>query len=58
MNFLEVALSKHWGKIKIKGTKGVKVKVFFQGLHMTLVNLALVYNLKLCISNTSISIAF
>jgi hypothetical protein len=33
-------------EITIKGTKGTKVKVFFQGLHMACVIFVLVYNLK------------
>jgi hypothetical protein len=36
----------------IKGTKGTKVKVIFQGLHMTHVIFMLVYNSKNCILNT------
>jgi hypothetical protein len=41
-------LEKHWkkkchlGEIMVKGAKGAKVKVLFQGLHMTHVILALV----------------
>jgi hypothetical protein len=46
------------GDIIIKGAKGAKVKVFFQGLHMTHVILVLVYNLKIYISNTPFIIAF
>jgi hypothetical protein len=42
----------------VKGAKGAKVKVIFQGLQMTHVICTLVYNLKLCISDTSFSIAF
>jgi len=46
------------GEIMVKGTKGAKVKVLFQGLHMTCVNFALVYNLKLCILDTTFNTAF
>jgi len=35
------------GEITIKGAKGGKVKVLFQGLHMTCVILTLVYKLKI-----------
>jgi hypothetical protein len=35
------------GENMIKGTKGDKVKVLFQGLHMTCVIFVLVYNLNL-----------
>jgi hypothetical protein len=35
----------HWGEVTIKGAGVTKVKVFFQGLHMTCVIFALVYNL-------------
>jgi hypothetical protein len=46
------------GEIMVKGTRDTKVKVFFQGLHMTCVIYAFVYNLKFCISNTPFNIAF
>jgi hypothetical protein len=46
------------GEIMVKGATCAKVKVFFQGLHMTHVILALVYNLKFSVSNTPFSIAF
>jgi len=46
------------GEIMIKGAKGAKVKVIFQGLHMTHVILALVYNFKFCISDSPFNIAF
>jgi hypothetical protein len=36
----------------VKGARGAKVKVIFQGLHMTYVIFVLVYNLNLCIINT------
>jgi hypothetical protein len=42
----------------IKVAKGVKVKVLFQGLHMTCVISVLVYNLKFGISNTPLNTAF
>jgi hypothetical protein len=34
------------GEIMVKGAKGAKAKILFQGLHMTHVIHALVYNLK------------
>jgi len=37
--------------VNVKGDMGAKVKVFFQGLHMTHVNFVLVYNLKFYILN-------
>jgi hypothetical protein len=46
------------GEITVKGAKGAKVKVLFQGLHMTHVIIVLVYNLKFYISNTPFNIAF
>jgi hypothetical protein len=36
----------------VKGAKGAKVKILFQGLHMTRVIYVLVYNLKLYILDT------
>jgi uncharacterized membrane protein YagU involved in acid resistance len=38
--------------------KGAKVKVIFQGLHMTHVIFTLVYNLTFCILNTPFSTTF
>jgi hypothetical protein len=38
--------------------KGAKVKVIFQGLHMTHVIFVLVYNFKLCISGTPFNTTF
>jgi hypothetical protein len=35
----------HMGEIMVKGAKGTKVKVLFQGAHMTFVIPRLVYNL-------------
>ncbi len=46
------------GGITIKGITSTKVKVFFQGLQMTCVIYALVYNLKFCISNTPFNVSF
>ncbi len=46
------------GEIMIKGARGAKVKVLFQGLHMTCVIFALVYSLKFCISNIPFNTAF
>jgi len=42
----------------VKGAKGAKVKLLFQGLHMTCVISVLVYNLKFCILDTPFNIAF
>jgi hypothetical protein len=46
------------GEIMIKGAKGAKVKVLFQGLHMTRVIFMLVYNLKFCILDTPFNNTF
>jgi hypothetical protein len=46
------------GENMVKGARGAKVIVLFQRLHMTRVILVLVYNLKICISNTPFNIAF
>jgi hypothetical protein len=40
------------GENMVKGTKGTKVKVLFQGLHMTYVISTLVYNLNFFIMDT------
>ncbi len=45
------------GEIMVKGARGAKVKVFFQGLHMTCVIFVLVYNL-FYISNTPLNTTF
>jgi hypothetical protein len=42
----------------VKGTKGAKVKVIFQGQHMTRVYFVLVYSLKICILSVIFSITF
>jgi hypothetical protein len=42
----------------VKGAKGAKVKVLFQGLHMTCVISILVYNSKFCISDTYLTLYF
>jgi hypothetical protein len=42
----------------VKGVKGAKVKVLFQGLHMTFDIFVLVYNFKISISNTPFNITF
>jgi hypothetical protein len=42
----------HLGENMVKGTRGVKVKVLFQGLHMTHVISTLVYNLVFSILDT------
>jgi hypothetical protein len=46
------------GESMVKGTKGVKVKVLFQGLHMTHVIFVLVYNFKFCILGTPLALHF
>jgi hypothetical protein len=57
-------LEKHWkkkchlGEITVKGARGAKVKVLFQGLHMTHVILALVYNLKFYIQVPHLTLYF
>jgi hypothetical protein len=38
-------MDEHKGEITVKWTKGAKVKIFFQGLHITCVIPTLVYNL-------------
>jgi hypothetical protein len=59
---LNVTQKKLWkeivylGEITVKGIRGTKVKVLFQGVHMTGVIFALVYNLKFCILNTPFNI--
>jgi hypothetical protein len=44
------------GENIIKGAKGGKVKILFQGLHMTFVIPMLVYNFKFCILDTQFNI--
>ncbi len=46
------------GEITVKGTRGAKGQVLFQGLHMIRVIPTLVYSLKLCILDTSFNISF
>jgi hypothetical protein len=46
------------GENMVKGVRDAKVKVFFQGLHMTHVIFVLVYNFKFYILGTPFSIAF
>jgi hypothetical protein len=46
------------GEITIKRARGAKVKVLFQGLHMTCVIFMLVYNLKLSILDTPFKTTF
>jgi hypothetical protein len=50
-----IFLSKMLGESTTKGVRGAKVKVFFQGLHMTLVIFMLIYNLKICILSTPLT---
>jgi hypothetical protein len=40
----------------VKGVKGTKIKVVFQGLHMTHVIFVLVCNFKICISGTFLTL--
>jgi len=42
----------------IKVAKGVKVKVFFQGLHMTHVNFVLVYNFIFWIPSLTLHVRY
>jgi hypothetical protein len=42
----------------VKKAKGAKVKVIFQGLHLTHVVFMLVFNFKICILNTPSNTAF
>jgi hypothetical protein len=42
----------------VKGAKGTKVKVIFEGLHMTHVIFVLVYNFEICILVTLFNTAF
>jgi hypothetical protein len=43
----------------VKGARGAKVKVLFQGLHMTcVIKFVLIYNFKFCVLNTIFKIAF
>jgi hypothetical protein len=58
MYILILSVSVQMGEITIKGARGAKVKVFFQGLHMTSVIIALIYNLKFYISDNPFSTAF
>ncbi len=48
----------HWGENNVKGAKCAKVKILFQGLHMTHGIYVLVYNLKFCIVDTQFNIAY
>jgi hypothetical protein len=48
----------HCGEVIVKGAGVTKVKVFFQGLHMTCVIFALVYNLKFCVLDTPFNTTF
>jgi hypothetical protein len=46
------------GENTVKKARGAKVKVLFQGLHMTCVVFVLVYNLKICIFIISCNTTF
>jgi hypothetical protein len=54
----DILLDEQVGEIMVKGTRGAKVKVLFQELHMTCVIYVLVYNLKFYILDTPFNIAF
>jgi hypothetical protein len=43
------------GENMAKGTKGAKVKVLFQGLHITHLIRVLVYSFKICILDTQLN---
>jgi hypothetical protein len=47
-----------WGEMTVERTKGTKIKVLFQGLHMTRDIFMLVNDLKFCILDTPFKIAF
>ncbi len=51
-------LFKRYSRVMVKGTKGIKVKIIFQGLHMMHVIFVLVYNFKICITGTPFNNAF
>jgi hypothetical protein len=46
------------GENIVKGAKGTKIKVIFQGLHMTHVIFVLIYNFKFCVSSTLFNTTF
>jgi len=46
------------GENMVKGAKNAKVKVIFQGLHMTRVIFVLIYNFKFCILGTPFNTTF
>jgi hypothetical protein len=48
----------HLGENMVKGTRVVKVKVLFQGLYMTRVIFALVYNLVFWIPNLTLHVRY
>jgi hypothetical protein len=48
----------HLGENMVDKAKGAKVKVLFQGLHMTHVVFVLVYNFKLYILGSTFNISF
>jgi hypothetical protein len=50
--------SPYQGENTVKGAKGAKVKVIFQGLHMTHVVFVLVYNFKFYILSTPFNTTF
>jgi hypothetical protein len=51
VNSLKNLFFEHIGKNKVKRAKDAKIKVIFQGLHMTHFIYMLIYNLKFCILN-------
>jgi len=46
------------GESMVKDAKGAKLKILFQGLHMTHVIFVLDYNLKFCILGTPLALHF
>jgi uncharacterized membrane protein YagU involved in acid resistance len=48
----------YWGENMVKGARGTKVKVIFQGMHMTHIIFVLVYNFKFCILSTPFNTTF
>jgi hypothetical protein len=46
------------GENTVKGAKGNKIKILFQGPHMTCVIFVLIYNFKFCILSTPFNATF
>jgi hypothetical protein len=59
LNKINIRLfTQQMGENTVKEARGTKVKVLFQGLHMTCVIYVLVYNFIICILTTVINTAF